>query len=101
MAVGSVRCLRRRGRHVQAGLLLGSASTPPLPMDVVVAHELTIQGSHGMAARDYPPMLDLVASGELRPDLLVGNVIGLGDAPAALTSFDRPAAGAGITVIEL
>ncbi|WP_291415405.1 zinc-binding dehydrogenase [Actinophytocola sp.] len=33
-AVNSVRSLRRRGRHVQAGLLLGTAATPPLPMDL-------------------------------------------------------------------
>jgi alcohol dehydrogenase len=99
-AVASVRCLRRRGRHVQAGLLLGEHATPPLPMDLVVAHELSIHGTHGMAARDYPPMLDLVASGALRPELLVGRVIGLDEAPAALSALDGPGAGAGITVIE-
>ena len=71
-AVASVRCLRPRGRHVQVGLLLGEHAAPPLPMGLVVARELEIYGSHGMAARDYPAMLDLVASGALRPDLLVG-----------------------------
>jgi alcohol dehydrogenase len=100
VAVASVRCLRRRGRHVQAGLLLGAESTPPLPMDLVVARELSIHGTHGMAARDYPPMLGLVASGALRPDRLVSSVIGLAEAPDALSAMDRPAAGAGITVIE-
>jgi D-arabinose 1-dehydrogenase-like Zn-dependent alcohol dehydrogenase len=89
-AVASVRCLRRRGRHVQAGLLLGAQSTPPLPMDLVVAHELAVLGTHGMAARDYPPMLAMVAAGTLRPDLLVGKVIGLDDAPAALASMLGP-----------
>jgi D-arabinose 1-dehydrogenase-like Zn-dependent alcohol dehydrogenase len=96
-AVASVRCLRRRGRHVQAGLLHGAAATPPLPMDLVIAHELAVLGTHGMAARDYPPMLAMVADRTLRPDLLVGKVIGLDDAPAALTSM----AGPGMTVIEL
>src|SRR6185295_5444955 len=76
-ASASVRCLRRRGRHVQVGLLLGDAATPPLPMDLVIARELEIYGSHGMAARDYPPMLALVADGTLRPGQLVGAVIGL------------------------
>lgn len=102
-AVASVRCLRRRGRHVQAGLLLGEHATPPLPMDLVIARELSIHGTHGMAARDYPPMLALVADGTLRPESLVGNVIGLADAPAALatmSALDGPVAGAGITVIE-
>ena len=74
-AAASVRCLRRRGRHVQAGLLLGGAT--PLPMDVVVAHELEIYGSHGMAAADYPPMLALVADGTAS----AGVVGGQGDRP--------------------
>lgn len=98
-AAASVRCLRRRGRHVQAGLLLDGPT--PLPMDVVVAHELSIHGSHGMAAADYPPMLAMVADGRLRPDLLVGTVIGLSDAPAALTAMDHPPTTAGLTVIAL
>jgi D-arabinose 1-dehydrogenase-like Zn-dependent alcohol dehydrogenase len=100
-AVSSVRSLRRRGRHVQVGLLLGAASTPPIPMGLVIARELEIYGSHGMAARDYPPMLALVADQTLRPDLLVGEVIGLEDAGRALAAMDGPRSGAGMTVIEM
>jgi D-arabinose 1-dehydrogenase-like Zn-dependent alcohol dehydrogenase len=100
-AVSSVRCLRRRGRHLQVGLLLGPESTPPIPMDLVVARELEIYGSHGMAARDYPPMLALVADQTLRPDLLIGAVIGLHDAGKALTAMDRPSSAGGMTVISL
>ena len=76
LAADSVRCLRRRGRHVQVGLLPGGPV--PLPMDLVIARELEIYGSHGMAARDYPAMLRMVADGTLRPGLLVGEVIALG-----------------------
>jgi D-arabinose 1-dehydrogenase-like Zn-dependent alcohol dehydrogenase len=47
-----------------------------VPMDVVVARELEIYGSHGMAASDYPPMMTMVADVTLRPGLLVGRVIG-------------------------
>jgi alcohol dehydrogenase len=100
-AVSSVRCLRRRGRHVQVGLLLGPQSTPPIPMDLVLAKELDIYGSHGMAARDYDGMLDLVAHGVLQPRRLVGTVIGLDEAPAALAAMSRPARQAGMTVITL
>jgi D-arabinose 1-dehydrogenase-like Zn-dependent alcohol dehydrogenase len=99
-AVASVRGLRRRGRHIQVGLLLGAASTPPLPMDLVIARELEIYGSHGMAAHEYPAMLALIADGTLRPDLLIGAVIGLADAGAALAALDQPLA-AGMTVIDL
>ena len=100
-AVASVRCLRRRGRHVQVGLLLGGAATPPLPMDLVVAHELSVHGSHGMAAVDYPGLLALVADGTLRPDLLVGRVVGLAEAGAALAAMDGPATEAGMTVVRV
>jgi D-arabinose 1-dehydrogenase-like Zn-dependent alcohol dehydrogenase len=100
-AVASVRCLRPRGRHVQIGLLLGDDATPPLPMGLVVAKELSIHGSHGMAARDYPEMLDLVVSGAVRPDRLVGAVIGLDDAGEALAAMSRPPMSAGVTVVRL
>lgn len=100
-AVASVSSLRPRGRHVQVGLLLGEHATPPLPMGVVVAKELEIYGSHGMSARDYPAMLDLVASGAVRPDRLVGAVIGLADAGDALAAMSRPATTAGVTVVRL
>ena len=100
-AVASVLSLRPRGRHVQVGLLLGEHATPPLPMGVVVANELSLHGSHGMPARDYPAMLDLVASGAVHPERLVGSVIGLADAGAALAAMSRPAVTAGVTVVRL
>jgi D-arabinose 1-dehydrogenase-like Zn-dependent alcohol dehydrogenase len=99
-ALASVRCLRRRGRHVQVGLLHGEDASPELPMDRVIAHELELHGSHGMAAHEYPAMLELVRTGTLRPDLLIGSLIALDDAPRALAAMDGPAAG-GITVIAL
>lgn len=96
----SVLSLRRRGRHVQAGLLLGDAADTALPMDRVIGHELSVHGTHGLAAADYPAMLDLVAA---RIDLrrLIGRVIGLEQAPAALASMSEAPAVAGITVIDL
>ena len=97
-AAASVRSLRPRGRHVQVGLLLGAEAAPNLPMDEVVARELEIYGAHGMPARDYPAMLSLVADGTLRPDLLVGRVIGLEDAGAALAAMDQVSLFAGMTV---
>ena len=100
MAVASVRSLRRRGRHVQAGLLLGQSSTPPLPMDLVLSQELEIYGSHGMPARGYPAMLSMIEDGTLRPGDLVGQVIELEDAGAALAAMDRPSAD-GMTVVRL
>ena len=100
-AVASVRSLRRRGRHVQVGLLLGTAATPPIPMDLVTAQELEIYGSHGMAAHEYPPMLALIEDGTLPLDRLLGEVISLEDAGAALAAMDRSPTAAGVSVIDL
>lgn len=100
-AAASVSCLRPRGRHVQVGLLLGPDAAAPLPMDRVVAKELEIYGSHGMAAREYPGLLDLVTTGALRPDLLIGRVITLEEAGGALAAMSLPATAPGITVVRL
>ncbi|MET9170235.1 zinc-binding dehydrogenase [Streptomyces misionensis] len=95
----SVNSLRRRGRHVQVGLLPSADGTTPVPMARAIALELELLGSHGMAAHTYPGMLELARSGALRPDLLVTSVIGLDAAPAALAAMaDAP--GAGVTVVE-
>ncbi|WP_432119984.1 zinc-dependent alcohol dehydrogenase family protein [Streptomyces sp. bgisy032] len=95
----SVNGLGRRGRHVQVGLLPSPEGTTPVPMARAIALELELLGSHGMAAHTYPPMLELVRSGILRPDLLVRSTISLDETPAALTRMDT-APGAGVTVIE-
>ena len=94
--VDSVLCLRRRGRHVQVGLLPPAQGRPLVPMERVVALELEVLGSHGMAAHAFPAMLDLVAAGRLRPDLLVTREVGLDEAGAALAEVGRTP---GITVV--
>ena len=87
--VDSVQCLRPRGRHVQVGLLPPSAGRPLVPMERVVALELELLGSHGMAAHAFPAVLDLVVAGRLRPQLLVSREVGLADAAAALAEVGR------------
>ncbi|MFC9493331.1 zinc-dependent alcohol dehydrogenase family protein [Streptomyces sp. NPDC056982] len=92
----SVGGLRRRGRHVQVGLL---PQDPVVPMGRVIGLELELLGSHGMAAHAYPRMLEMVRAGVLRPDLLVTSTITLDAAPAALEAMGA-APGAGVTIIE-
>ena len=87
-AAAAVRSLRRRGRHVQVGLMLGAHADAPLPWGPVVAKELEVVGSHGMAAADYPELLTLVADGRLDPRLLIGRVVTLADAPLELAAMD-------------
>jgi alcohol dehydrogenase len=64
-----------------------------------IALELELLGSHGMAAHTYPPMMELVRAGMLRPDLLVTSTISLDTAPDALAAMGTTP-GAGVTVIE-
>jgi D-arabinose 1-dehydrogenase-like Zn-dependent alcohol dehydrogenase len=96
---GSVASLRRRGRHVQVGLLPATLGPTTLPMDRVIAYELELRGSHGIAAHAYPQLLGLVSAGIVRPGLLVTETIGLDDAPAALATMDAPSVG-GIRLIR-
>ncbi|MEY2245727.1 zinc-dependent alcohol dehydrogenase family protein [Streptomyces sp. BF23-18] len=95
----SIDGLRRRGRHVQVGLLPSPTGVTPVPMARVIALELELLGSHGMAAHAYPPLLESVRAGILRPDLLVTSTITLDAAPAALAAMGS-APGSGVTVIE-
>jgi alcohol dehydrogenase len=95
----SLGCLRPRGRHIQVGLMGAARTVPAQLISATVGRELELVGSHGMAAADYPAMLDRIANGELNPALLVRRTIGLTQAAAALphvadTQID------GITVID-
>jgi alcohol dehydrogenase len=96
--VASVLSLRKRGRHVQVGLLPAAEVRPPVPLDRVIADELQIVGSHGMPAHGYEQLLALVRAGRLRPDLLVRRRIPLAEAGAALAALDE-APGLGVTVV--
>ena len=65
----------------------------------VIAWELDVLGSHGMAAADYPAMLTLIEQGILQPQRLIERTIGLDEAAALLPHFDR-AAVAGMTMVD-
>ena len=95
----SIACLRKRGRHVQVGLLVGNDYQPRVPMHLVIGRELEICGSHGMQANKYADMLALIVSGKLDPQALIGKTIPLEQAPAELTSMGNFGA-VGITVID-
>jgi alcohol dehydrogenase len=84
----SISNLRRRGRHVQVGLMLADHSMPEIPMGRVIAHELEIYGSHGMQAWRYDAMLAMIETGQLSPEKLIGRHISLTDAAEALPAMD-------------
>jgi D-arabinose 1-dehydrogenase-like Zn-dependent alcohol dehydrogenase len=85
-----LRSLRPRGRHVQIGLL-----PEPIRLDLsmLAYRELSWLGSHGMAAHDFPRLLELVGSAALRPDQLITGRIplaGVGQALADMTGSASP-----------
>lgn len=94
----SILSLRRRGKHVQVGLMLADHSTPAVPMSRVIAHELEILGSHGMQAHRYDVMMPMILSGKLRPERLIGAEISLEQSIDALISMDS-FRGTGTTVV--
>jgi alcohol dehydrogenase len=94
----SIKNLRRRGRHVQVGLMLGDQATPQIPMAQVISRELEIYGSHGMQAWRYEAMLAMLETGKLAPQKLIGRHISLEEAVPALMAMDG-ATDLGISVI--
>ncbi len=95
----SLECLRKRGRHVQVGLLLGQDFQPRIPLEQVIGKELQIYGSHGMQAACYGELLDMVGSEKLDPKLVIGQTIPLEQAPQALDQMGQFGT-TGITVID-
>jgi len=95
----SIACLAKRGRHVQVGLMLAEQSHPEVPMDLVVARELEIYGSHGIQAHRYDVLLAMVASGRLHPELLVTERLSLKEGIDFLQRMNE-FPGTGIRVID-
>ncbi len=95
----SIANLRKRGRHVQVGLMLAAERHPSIPMDAVIAKELRLFGSHGMQAHAYPEMLRMIESGKLRPGALVRRRLTLEESVDALVAMET-FAGTGVAVID-
>jgi alcohol dehydrogenase len=95
----SIANLRKRGKHVQVGLMTDDHCHPSIPMDKVIAHELEIYGSHGIQAYEYPAILTMIKSGKLRPEKLIGKTISLDEAPEELADMNS-FTGTGVTVIN-
>lgn len=95
----SISCLRKRGKHIQVGLMLADHRNASVPMDKVIAHELEILGSHGMQAHQYDDLLRMIVSGNLLPKKLIGKTVSLEDGVKELEAMDS-FKGLGITVID-
>ena len=80
----SLESLRKRGRHVQVGLMVGERTAPAVPMGRVIANELVLYGSHGIAAGAYPDVFDLIERKQIPLDTILGPRLGLADVPEEL-----------------
>ncbi len=95
----SVSSLRKRGKHVQVGLMLADHAHSPVPMDKVIAKELEILGSHGMQAYEYDSMIAMILAGKLDPKKLIDKTVSLKESIPQLETMDS-FNGTGITVIN-
>ncbi len=83
----SLLCLRKRGRHIQVGLLEADHREVSFPMNVLVANEIEIRGSHGMQAHRYPEMMGMIMEGRLEPRKLVSGTASLEESVEVLCSM--------------
>jgi alcohol dehydrogenase len=95
----SISCLRKRGRHIQVGLMVAEHSRPPVPMDQILANELELYGSHGIQAHRYSELLQMIAAGKLEPQKLIGRTVNLEEGARELAAMDS-FPGVGVTVID-
>ncbi len=95
----SIANLRKRGKHVQVGLVVADHKHPAVPMDQVIANELEILGSHGMQAHRYPALLKMIRAKKLFPEKLIQKKISLEESLDELINMDS-FRGTGITVID-
>lgn len=98
-ALGSIQSLRKRGRHIQAGLMIGDHAHPEIPMWRLHTNEIELFGSHGMQAWRYPAMLAMVADGSLHPDTLVTKTMSLSEGADHLVHMNE-FPGTGFAVIS-
>ena len=94
----SIDSLRKRGKHIQVGLMVAESSRPKVPMDKVLANELEILGSHGMQAYRYAEMIEMIEAGKLSPERLIGETINLEESITVLMSMNEFNT-SGVTVI--
>jgi len=97
--LSSILSLRKRGKHIQIGIMEAGKHSSPIPIDKIIGRELEIIGSHGMQAHRYPEVLEMIRAGRLDPKMLVGSVIGLEQACSELRLMDE-FTGTGVTVID-
>lgn len=99
IVMASISGLRKRGRHIQVGIMETGLHQVPVPIDKVIGRELEILGSHGMQAHRYPEMLEMISQKRLEPQRLIGKTVSLESAIDELANMNSFAS-TGVTVID-
>ena len=86
--INSILSLRKRGKHIQIGLMTGTHAAPPIPMGPVISNELEIIGSHGMQAHQYSEMFGLIAARKIPLNRMIGKQLNLREGAKALMEMD-------------
>ena len=95
----SISNLRKRGKHIQVGLMTGPHKHPTIPMGKVIADELEILGSHGMQAFKYHEIFNMIETGKLNPERLLDKTISLEESVELLPKMNEFKS-SGITIIN-
>jgi alcohol dehydrogenase len=86
--LNSILSLRKRGKHIQIGIMEQGKHLSPVPIDKIIANELEIIGSHGMQSYRFPDIFAMIADGKLQPGRLIGNLISLEESPRRLAEMN-------------
>ena len=95
----SISCLRKRGKHVQVGIMEAGEHRTPIPMNLVIGRELEILGSHGMQAHKYGEVFEMIRDGRLQPEKLIGKTVSLEEGAEQLVNMNTFSS-VGVTVIN-
>lgn len=96
----SLESLRKRGRHLQIGLMTGEHARPETPMGRVIADELQLFGCHGMQAHRYSAMFELIHRANIPLGNLIERTISLEEAIDYLPEMSRGSL-SGMTMIRV
>ncbi|MGB5205357.1 MAG: zinc-dependent alcohol dehydrogenase family protein [Eudoraea sp.] len=97
--LNSIMGLRKRGKHIQIGLMTESHATPSIPMSLVVANELELLGSHGMQAHKYGEMFNFIDKAGINLGNMITETISLEEVPVHLPKMHENSS-SGITVVN-
>jgi alcohol dehydrogenase len=95
----SISSLRKRGKHIQVGILEAEYSNTAVPIRRIIADELEVIGSHGMQAYKYYELLKMIQEGRVNPEKLIGKTIKLEESVNELVDMNSFKS-IGITVIN-